>query len=68
MSYNPQLKLFKVMKGDRAVYFNNKGTAKRERNALIAAGTHAVVMRGPDHWRGESFNVSKRTTKRVKRW
>lgn len=56
------LKLFKVMKGDRAVYFEDKQTAKRERDALRAAtNADTVVMRGPDHWRGESFNVSTRT-------
>ena len=61
------LRLFKIMKGDEPVYFNNKRLAKLERDALIAEGKQAVVMRGPDHWKGESFNVSSKTPKSGKR-
>jgi hypothetical protein len=55
------LRLFKIMKGNEAVYFNNKAMAKLERDALIAEGKTAVVMRGPDHRKGESFNKSSQT-------
>jgi len=42
------------------LYFDNKRLAKRERDRLLDDGkTGVVVMRGPDHRRGESFNVSK---------
>ena len=60
MSYNPQRRLFKVATatGRDPAYFNNKGVAKADRDARVAP---CVVMRGPDHWRGESFNVSTRT-------
>lgn len=59
MAYNPQPRLFKVMEGEKPVYFNNKRSAKRLRDKLIEAGKAAVVMRGPDHYRGESFNKSR---------
>lgn len=55
------LRLFKVLEGDKPHYFFHKGMAKKFRDELEAIGKPAVVMRGPDHRRGESFNVSKQT-------
>ena len=57
-----KLRLFKVEAGGNPVYFENKRLAKRERDRLHDDGkTDIVIMRGPDHRRGESFNVSKQT-------
>lgn len=54
-----KLRLFKIEAGGDPVYFDNKRLAKRERDLLHDDGkTDVVVMRGPDHRRGESFNVS----------
>lgn len=45
---------------EAVLYFDNKRLAKRERDRLHDDGkTDIVVMRGPDHKRGESFNVSQ---------
>lgn len=51
------LRLFKIY----AQYFQEKRYAKLFRDEINIGGAGAVVMRGPDHWRGESFNVSKQT-------
>jgi len=67
-----KLRLFKIEVGsytfqgkavDEAVlYFDNKRLAKRERDRLLDDGrTGIVVTRGPDHRKGESFNVSEQT-------
>ena len=55
-----QLKLFKVVTPtyQDPQYFQNKADAKQERDDLRPARLR--VMRGPDHWRGESFNKSTR--------
>ena len=37
------------------IHYQNKMAAKADRGTFDAPG---VVMRGPDHWRGESFNKS----------
>ena len=50
-----RLALFKVVDGDKAYHFSDKQAAKAQRDKLPGA----VVMRGPDHWKGESFNTSK---------
>ncbi len=54
MSYNPQLKLFKVFFKGRDHFFQNKQMAKNFGREQGLKG--AIVHRGPDHWRGESFN------------
>ncbi len=63
-----QLKLFKVVPpGAKGAFcFNHKPDAKKMRDTIReacnkAAAQRIVVMRGPDHWRGESFNTTKRT-------
>lgn len=48
------LALFKTMEGSVATHFSHKVDAKAARDAQGGV----VVMRGPDHWRGESFNRS----------
>ena len=60
MSSTPRLRLFKVMKKGEPTFFSRKDSAKAERNAQNKNGGSAVVMRGPDHWRGESFNQPSR--------
>lgn len=59
------LKLFKVMVGKEPFYFFWKKDAKRHRDMLPSntSGKYGdrVVMRGPDHRRGESFNRTTRT-------
>ena len=52
------LRLFKVdPDGKTPVYFSNKRQAKAARDKLREEGHEkAVIMRGPDHIRGESFN------------
>ncbi len=56
-----KLRLFKIEVGGESIYFDNKRLAKRERNRLYDGGkTKVVVMRGPDHRKGESFNVSQK--------
>lgn len=54
------LKLFKVVSPRFAEpsYFWDKMVAKNFRDELEPA--NLKVMRGPDHWRGESFNKSTR--------
>jgi hypothetical protein len=42
-------------------YFSNKRGARVFRDERIEAGESCVIMRGPDHWRGESFNTSEKT-------
>jgi hypothetical protein len=56
-----QLKLFKVVSHSVTSYFQNKMAAKKLCDAGSANGGKLYVMRGPDHWRGESFNNTKRT-------
>ena len=57
------LKLFKVQANPNLapVYFDSKRAAKHMRDDLNndAHYSGVVVMRGPDHWKGESFNTSK---------
>lgn len=64
MGYASQPKLFKVGHTMPA-YFNSKKAAKTQRDELnMLLSTHErrfAITRGPDHWRGESFNRSKRT-------
>ncbi len=57
MGHSSQRKLFKVGH-TMPVYYQNKETAKADRDHRRGNGGFAVVMRGPDHWRGESFNKS----------
>lgn len=54
------MKLFKVVspRFKEPQYFSDKMVAKNFRDELEPASL--VVMRGPDHWRGESFNRSTR--------
>ena len=58
------LRLFKIdIDGKTPVYFNNKRQAKAERDKLREEGyADAVVMRGPDHRRGESFNDTRKAS------
>lgn len=58
------LRLFKIdVDGKTPVYFNNKRQAKAERDKLRDAGHETVVvMRGPDHRRGESFNNARKAS------
>ena len=50
-------RLFKVIGADgKPRYFKHKQMAKGYRDEV-----GGVVMRGPDHRRGESFNVSQQT-------
>ena len=57
-----KFRLFKIEAGDTPVYFDNKRLARRERDLMYDDGkTDVVIMRGPDHRRGESFNVSQQT-------
>ena len=61
------MQLFKVMVGrhlDMPFYYDRKEDAKVER----AQHKGAVIMRGPDHWRGESFNVARNTRKTRRTW
>lgn len=53
---NPNGKrLFKVIVGNRSIYFDNKAAAKVERDLMTAEGyTDIVVNRGPDHHKGET--------------
>lgn len=64
MGVIPRLRLFKIEHGKTLTYFDVKSLAKRARNQLIKGGaSNIVVMRGPDHYRGESFNVSNQMPK-----
>jgi len=57
-----QRKLFKVMVESKPEFFQNKGLAKIRRDRAHAPkDVGRVIMRGPDHWRGESFNKTMRT-------
>lgn len=47
------LRLFKVVHNDKTYHFTSKRTAMVFRDKADYAG---VIMRGPDHRRGESFN------------
>ena len=51
-----QLRLYKVMEGEKPHYFFYRKLARDFRDGQIEAGKSAVVMRGPDHGRGESYN------------
>ena len=53
---NAPFRLFKVIVEGKPVFFKERMHA---RAARIEHG--GVVMRGPDHRRGESFNVSEQT-------
>ena len=51
------LKLFKVQGKATTVYFYSKAGAKEYRDGWNEESLTVVfVSRGPDHWRGESFN------------
>lgn len=64
MGVIPKLKLFKIEYGKTLTYFDNKRLARRARDQLVEGGAfNIVVMRGPDHYRGESFNVSNQMPK-----
>lgn len=57
------LRLFKIQPGKNAdaIYFSCKRRAKKKRDDMTEEGkVDIVVMRGPDHYRGESFNVPTR--------
>lgn len=49
-------------------YFDDKMVAKTLRDERKEAGEHCVVSRGPDHPRGETFNVSKQTPSSKRGW
>lgn len=69
MGYASHLKLFKIDDGNEPVYFNSKRAAKHKRDILHAEGrTDIVVMRGPDHRKGESFNKPEHSAKRAGGW
>lgn len=50
-------RLFKIIVDGKPAYYKDRKIAKAARDA--AGG--GVIMRGPDHWKGESFNVSEQT-------
>lgn len=54
-------RLFKVMVEGKPEYFDHKKLAKIRRDRAYGPENGGVVMRGPDHWKGESFNVSEQT-------
>lgn len=63
-------RLFKLMVEGKPEYFDNKKLAKIRRDRAYGpdATKHGgVIMRGPDHWKGESFNTATQTPKTVKR-
>lgn len=69
MGYASQLKVFKVTVEDKPEFFQSKGLAKIRRDRAHAPkDAGRVVMRGPDHWRGESFNKTKRTRGSRSNW
>jgi len=45
-------KFFKVKIGDKTFYFLDKKAAKKARDN---SDRTCIVMRGPDHWRGETY-------------
>ena len=56
--------LYKIKHGaSQPVYFKDKRAAKMHRDDLVENGVKEVVviMRGPDHWKGESFNKTTNT-------
>ena len=65
-------KLFKIFRGagpdgQTVGYYELKAAAKLDRNNANRerdkpGGGAWVVSRGPDHWRGESFNVTLNPT------
>lgn len=63
-------RIFKVLTpGFDPRYFRYKSQAKRLRDTMIQdQGRTSVVCRGPDHWRGESFNVSTQTPSSKRGW
>lgn len=53
------LRLFKLHpRGEDPIYFDNMRLAKRKRDVLIEEdpARHVTVRRGPDHWKGETFD------------
>jgi len=58
------LKLFKVSISTGDLFFQSKKTAKKLRDKT---GSGCIVMRGPDHWRGESYGRSLYQTPSSKR-
>ncbi len=61
-------KLFKLSVGTGLEFFQSKRAAKKVCDKLNEDRKRAgsplfVVMRGPDHWLGESFNVSHQMMK-----
>jgi hypothetical protein len=63
-------RLFKLQIEGKPEYFDNKKIAKIRRDRAFgpdAVKHGGVIMRGPDHWKGESFNVSKQTPKTERR-
>ena len=58
------MRLFKIQSDENApvYFFPEKRLAKAHRDDLHAQGKKGVViMRGPDHWRGESYNITRNT-------
>jgi len=54
------LRLFKVQLSPKhdPQYFESKRQAKHERDKLAEEHDRDIpVMRGPDHWKGESYGV-----------
>lgn len=64
MGYASQLQLFKVEIDGKPSYFNSKRNAKKARDGATRI---CIVMRGPDHWRGESYGRSLTQTASSKR-
>ena len=62
MATSTKLKLFKIQptKKDEPLYFHDKKLAKRKRDLLVdKIGQPVIIMRGPDHWKGETFGQSE---------
>ena len=60
------MKLFKVGAMGGVTYFHTKPAAKNYRNSNKGRAGYLCVMRGPDHNKGESFNVSRPVPEQVK--
>lgn len=59
------LKLYKIVDGTGApIYFAGKRAARHALEGVREVGMEGVLMRGPDHWKGESFNDSKQVPTR----
>ncbi len=69
MEVSNRMLLFKIHHGESyPVYFQDRRTAKAHKDELIEAGAKdVIVMRGPDHWKGESFNKTTNTPRTQKR-